>query len=90
MKLKETIIKKRAMLSVVESVVNDIESSLEYAKTNRDQAVTDLDKYLETTTDEKDGYSYKAQIGYYNEEIARCEAQVDAYETVIKTLEKLI
>ena len=91
MKLKDTINTKRAMLQVVEELVDSVENSKTWCKNSLDEAQMRLDEYKEEhKEDEVDSYSYKSSVQYYTTDIETYKAKLNAYETVIKALEKLI
>ena len=74
MKIKETIEARRAMLTVVEEVINDLERNYKWVRDNLTSTKEDLKEFQANYEGDRDAY----------------EAQIVAYETVIKTLEKLI
>lgn len=90
MKLKETIEARRAMLTVIEEVMNDLERNYKWVRDNLASTKEELKEFQANYEGDRDAYEYTSAVRYKTEDIARYEAQIGAYETVIKTLEKLI
>ena len=84
-KIVSTIKEKQAMLSVLETLINEMNQNIEWTENSLIEAREAL---KEAAQDENGGDAYILQ--YRKADIAGYENNLKAYETVKKHLEKLI
>ena len=84
---KEIIREKKAMLEVVENIIEDIETRMTYPT----REIERLESYIKDYKDDNpDWQADDWDITSREESINGYRAGLDAYKTVLKTLEKLI
>lgn len=88
-KAKQELLKKRAMISVIQSVINDIEWSYNNAAEQLDNTMLSFKEFQEEYTEDEpieDNYGYRDYLATIEER----QTTLEAYETVQNALLKLI
>ena len=87
MKLRDTILAKKAMLQVIEETLSNMESSRSWTERSYNEAIETLKAFREEHPDVENTDS---TVQYYQRDIDNYGAQLSAYEAVVKALEKLV
>ena len=87
MTLRGTIMAKRAMLQVVEEILSNLESSRDWTERSYNEARETLKAFRDEHPDVENTDS---TVQYYQRDIDNYGAQLNAYEAVVKALEKLV
>ena len=87
MKLRETILAKRAMLQIVEETLSNMESSRNWTERAYNEARETLKAYRD---EHPDAENTDNSVQYYQRDIDTYAAQLNAYDTIVKALEKLV
>lgn len=90
MKIKETIMMKKAMLQIVEETLNCMESNKNWTERQLAEAKKNFNDYKEAHSDEENVDSTLQYYQNYQRDIDNYAAQLNAYDTIAKALEKLI
>lgn len=88
-KAKQELLKKQAMISVIRSVINDIEWSYNSAAEQLDNTMLSFKEFQEGYTGDEpieDNYNYRDYLATIEER----QTTLEAYETVQNALLKLI
>ena len=87
MKLRDTIMAKKAMLQVIEETLSNMESGRSWTERSYNEAK----EALKTFRDEHpDVENTDSTVQCYQRDIDNYGAQLNAYEAVVKALEKLV
>ena len=87
MKLRDTILAKKAMLQVIEETLSNMESSRSWTERSYNEAKETLKAFRDEHPDVENTDS---TVQYYQRDIDNYGAQLNAYEAVVKALEKLV